>query len=150
MRSAGMWVPTPGEALRIKAYLLSERKATRDFLDVAALADLLGDEDSTEALTYLNLLYEPVGNQTRLTKFAEVCQQEPVDFPKVDLRSYRGIIEPYNDWGYVSGRCRELARRVFLREMEDGLPLTLENFPAFAEERQASVEAENGAEELKP
>lgn len=37
-----LWVPTPEEALRIKAWMMAERGATRDFLDVAALADVLG------------------------------------------------------------------------------------------------------------
>lgn len=129
MQAAGMWVPTVGEALRIKAYLLSNRKATRDFLDVAALADVLGDEPAVEALSYLNLLYEPVGNQTRLTKFAEVCQQEPLDLSRVDLGMYRGIVEPYSRWEYVSTRCREIARLAFIREMENALPRSLDGFP---------------------
>lgn len=135
MRAAGMWVPTPAEMLRIKAFLLTERKATRDYLDVAALTDLLGDEASAEALSYLNLLYDPVGNQTRLTKFAEACQQQPLDLDEVDLDSYRGIVAPYNRWEHVSARCRDLARRVFLREMDDALPRNLDEFPGVQPQR---------------
>jgi len=39
-------VPTPAEILRIKAWLIVERNATRDFLDVAAISDTLGLEAS--------------------------------------------------------------------------------------------------------
>lgn len=133
MQQHGVWVPTPAEALRIKAFLLTERKATRDYLDVAALADLLGEEASVAALSYLNLLYEPVGNQTCLTKFAEVCLQEPLDLPEVDLRTYKGIVQPYDSWAYVSARCKALAREVFIREMEDALPRTVDEFAAARE-----------------
>lgn len=149
MQVEGLRIPTPAEALRIKAYLLSERKATRAFLDVAALADVLGNEAAVEALSYLNLLYVPVGNQTRLTKFAEVCHQEPLDLERVDLRSYKGITPPYDDWGHVSERCKEMARLVLLREMEDALPVTLDRFPPVSGEQQvdddtASDHSDNG------
>src|SRR5437868_10272122 len=36
-RVRDLWVPTPEETLRIKAWMVAERAATRDFVDVAAL-----------------------------------------------------------------------------------------------------------------
>jgi hypothetical protein len=65
MQVEGVWVPTPAEALRIKAYMMTDRQMTRDYLDVAALIDVLGEDGSVEALKFLNLLYEPDGNQSR-------------------------------------------------------------------------------------
>jgi hypothetical protein len=122
----GLWVPTAAESLRVKAYLCTRRQATRDFLDVAALSDLLGSEGSQEALSYLNLLYDPVGNQTRLTKFAEVCHQPPRDLEDVDLANYKGIVPPYTDWAVVSAKCRALGRAMLHRERERALPTTLD------------------------
>ncbi|MBA2671276.1 MAG: hypothetical protein H0U67_12955 [Gemmatimonadetes bacterium] len=128
MQLEGVWVPTPAEALRIKAYMMTDRQMTRDYLDVVALIDLLGEDASVEALKFLNLVYEPDGNQTRLTRFAEVSHQEPTDRALVDLNSYRGIVAPYNRWEYVVERCRSLGRRVLVCEMERDLPQTLDVF----------------------
>jgi hypothetical protein len=67
----GLIIPTAEETLRIKAFLAFKRRAVRDYLDVAALADLLGPERTAEAISWLNVLYEGEGNQTAATKFAE-------------------------------------------------------------------------------
>jgi hypothetical protein len=50
-------VPTVAEMLRIKAYLVVERNATRDYLDVAALSDHLEGRASVAALARMNELY---------------------------------------------------------------------------------------------
>jgi hypothetical protein len=123
-----LWVPTPAEALRIKAFLATDRQATRDFLDVAALTDLIGMEHAKFALSFLNQMYTGVGNQTRLTRFAEVARQTPIDLAKVDLSSYRGIKPPYDRWEHVAEVCRQLADEVFQMEMERGLPTTLDGY----------------------
>ncbi|MEJ7812541.1 MAG: hypothetical protein WKG32_19170 [Gemmatimonadaceae bacterium] len=125
-RVRGLWVPTAPEALRIKAYVAATRRATRDFVDVAALADLVGWDASLTALSYLNLLYEPVGNQTALTKFAECCHQEPLDLERTDLSHYKGLRPPYDDWTVVRRTCRALASELLVMEMESALPATLD------------------------
>ena len=53
----GLLVPTGAEMLRVKAFLLAERRATRDYVDVAAMVRLLGDPAALKALGYLNLVY---------------------------------------------------------------------------------------------
>lgn len=121
-RKEGMWVPTPAEALRIKAFLCTDRQATRDYLDVAALVDLIGEEQAEAALSTLNLLYKGEGNQSCVSRFAEVSQQEPVDLQAVDLSTYRGIQAPYNDWQYVKKRVAGIGARLLEREMEGELP----------------------------
>jgi hypothetical protein len=42
-----------------RAFLLVERRATRDFPDVAALALKLGDHAALKAVGYLNAVYRP-------------------------------------------------------------------------------------------
>ena len=43
-------VPTAEETLRVKGFLLVRRNQTRDYLDVAALADRFGIDDAAEVL----------------------------------------------------------------------------------------------------
>ena len=54
-------LPTPPQMLRVKAYLIVKRNATRDFLDVAALSHHLGPAESVRALPRPHL--SPRGRQ---------------------------------------------------------------------------------------
>lgn len=80
----GLRVPTAAEMLRIKAYLLAERRATRDYLDVAALSLHLGWGESLRALTALSDLYPPLGKLSAAAAFAEASEATPAD------RQFRG------------------------------------------------------------
>jgi hypothetical protein len=121
-RVRGLCIPTAPEALRIKAYLLAERRATRDYLDVAALLDLLGLEAATQALTKLPKMYPPFGRQTAATAFAEACEAEPLDLRQVDLSGYRGLRAPFRDWEYVAGAVRRLGRALITWELNASPP----------------------------
>lgn len=80
-----LWVPTPEETLRIHAWMIADRGATRDFLDVAALGDLLGPDRAVDALAPLSDLYDPVGTETATMRFAQVAMTRPNDEDVVDL-----------------------------------------------------------------
>jgi len=54
---AALTVPTLDETLRIKAFLIVRRNQTRDFLDVAALADHAGIAHAAEVLNRLDQFY---------------------------------------------------------------------------------------------
>jgi hypothetical protein len=123
----GLRVPTAAEMLRIKAFLLTERGATRDFVDVAALALHLGAGAATDGVALLNLVYGARAPQTWISAFAEGCEREPVDLAAVSLTTYKGLRAPLTDWGFVAARCRELGRRVLKLELGGGLP---EGLPA--------------------
>ncbi|GLC28584.1 hypothetical protein [Roseisolibacter agri] len=112
-----LWVPTADETLRIKAWMIADRGATRDFLDVAALGDLLGPDRAAAALTSLSDLYDPVGTETATMRFAQAAMGRPVDEQDVDLRAYRGLVAPYQDVEYVVRRVRELAVPALEREL---------------------------------
>jgi hypothetical protein len=131
----GLRVPTAAEMLRVKAFLLTERRATRDFLDVAALALHLGESGASEAAALLNLVYGPRTPQTWISAFAEACEGDPVDFGMVPLATYKGLQAPLTDWDFVITRCRQLGRTLLKHELSGALPsklplsFTLEPFP---------------------
>jgi hypothetical protein len=59
-----LMVPTLPEMLRIKAWLAVRRNATRDYLDVAALSDQLGDEAAVQALSTMDALYPQASGES--------------------------------------------------------------------------------------
>jgi len=52
--------------LRIKAVLILKRNATRDYLDFAALADRLGEEDAVMALSSFDSIYPQPNGESAL------------------------------------------------------------------------------------
>ncbi|MBM3881445.1 MAG: hypothetical protein FJ387_17260 [Verrucomicrobia bacterium] len=119
---AGLAVATPPEMLRVKAFLLVERRSVRDFVDIAALAARLGEAASLAALGCLNLLYPGGSTQSLITRFAEACESEPVDLATIPLPSYKGLQPPFTDWAFVSAACQRLARALLKRELTNSLP----------------------------
>ncbi len=115
-----MRVPTAPELLRIKAYLLAERRATRDYLDVAALSRKLGFEESLRARGPLSALYPRLGRLTAAVAFAEAGEAVPADRHLVDLNHYRGLRPPYNQWEAVAETVRRLGRALLKRELGNG------------------------------
>lgn len=105
-------LPTIEEMLRIKTFLLVERNATRDYLDVAALSDHLGLPKSVEALERMNELYAEFageGGDIMVTIIVKLTNPDPYDLTDVDLTEYKGIIPPWSDWRSVEDQCRSLA-----------------------------------------
>jgi hypothetical protein len=116
-------VPTLPEILRIKAWLCLMRNATRDYLDVAALADVLGVDDAATVVVAMDEYYEDqVGSGGRRIA-AQVAKQlvEPLpdDLAEVDLASYRELAPKWRDWNAVQGACRSVAERVLDQLRED-------------------------------
>ncbi|HET9105791.1 MAG TPA: hypothetical protein VFN79_01225 [Steroidobacteraceae bacterium] len=108
----GLKLPTIEEMLRIKAYLVVERNATRDYLDVAALSHRLGLRKSATALDRMNELYAEFageGGDMLGTVLVKLSNPDPYDRTHVDLTEYKGLIAPWNDWQSVVGQCRALA-----------------------------------------
>ncbi len=108
----GLRLPTIEEMLRIKAYLVVVRNATRDYLDVAALSHRMGLRKSVWALDRMNELYAEFageGGDMLSTVLVKLSNPDPYDLTQVDLTEYKGIIAPWNDWQSVVGQCRSLA-----------------------------------------
>jgi hypothetical protein len=121
----GLWVATAPEMLRVKAFLLAERRATRDYIDLAALAERLGETASLNALALLNLLYPSDEPQTMITRLAEACESEPADLAAIPLHSYKGLQAPFTDWTVINNICRRLGHMLLKRELEGSLPQSI-------------------------
>jgi hypothetical protein len=105
----GLWVPALAELLRVKAYLLSDRRAVRDFIDVCALVRTAGVKESLEAMESFDRLYRGLSNASALTAFAEAAHDEPVDKDDVDLGSWRSLDPAYRNLAGVIDEVREFA-----------------------------------------
>ncbi|MGH8884335.1 MAG: hypothetical protein ACRDYX_04010 [Egibacteraceae bacterium] len=109
-------VPTLEEITRVKAWLVLVRNATRDYLDVAALADRLGERRAAEVLLDMDDYYEDqlgFGGRRVATQVArQLAEPAPYDLSEVDLARYRRLAAPWRDWGAVADRCRRLATAV--------------------------------------
>jgi len=105
-------LPTIEEMLRIKAFLLVERNATRDYLDVAALSHNLGLRKSAAALEHMHALYNEFageGGDILVTLAMKLSHPDPYDLTEVDLTEYKGIVAPWNSWRAIEKQCRSLA-----------------------------------------
>ncbi|MCZ7529404.1 MAG: hypothetical protein M5U31_03110 [Acidimicrobiia bacterium] len=114
--SATVVAPTAPEALRVKAYLVVQRNVVRDYLDVVALADHLGEDAAVEALSDIDAYYadrsgEPASVLTSLV--AALADPQPHDSDVIDeLPRYKGLDERWHRWDDVVDACRALALRL--------------------------------------
>ena len=104
-------VPTRAEILRIKAWLIVRRNATRDFLDVAAIAGRLADSEVLTALAPMDRLYPQAGDRgaVRQQVMRQLALPRPYDLDTVKLDEYRGLVPEWHDWSTVVGHCRRIA-----------------------------------------
>ncbi len=108
--------PTAPEALRVKAYLVVQRNVVRDYLDVVALADHLGEDSAVEALSDIDAYYadrsgEPASVLTSLV--GSLADPQPHDSDVIDeLPRYKGLDERWHRWDDVVDACRALALRL--------------------------------------
>jgi len=100
-------VPTIEEALRIKAFLVVRRNQTRDYLDLAALADRLGVEKASSVLVGIDEYYadqagEGDGIASQLVR--QLSDPKPADASVIDqLDSYRRLRKRWSEWDEVTG-----------------------------------------------
>jgi hypothetical protein len=113
-------VPTPGEMLRIKAVLILRRNATRDYLDFAALADRLGDEELVSALRSFDDLYPQANGESALQQLQiQLASPLPYDLDDVNLSEYKQLLPKWHDWRTVLAACETCAALIFDRIMGD-------------------------------
>lgn len=109
----GLRVPTVAETLRIKAYLIVKRNATRDFIDFIALFDHLGTEKALKALARLDDLYPQEGEESMLRQLAlQLAEPKPWDLTETDLSHYKSLKEPYTDWNEIKRRAGAAGLRI--------------------------------------
>lgn len=119
-------VPTLDEMLRVKAWLVLRRNATRDHLDAVALADRVG-ERAPGVLVAIDDYYAdqqgPHGRRVAAQLVRQLAEPVPYDLDAVELPRYRGLAARWHDWDTVVAASRALAADVLERiaaEPDDG------------------------------
>lgn len=105
-------VPTLAEMLRIKAWLVLRRNATRDHLDFVALAERLRPEAAAAALGLDDYYADQIGPGGRrvATQLArQLADPAPYDLSEVDLQHYRRLEPRWRDWDRVVTALRGVA-----------------------------------------
>lgn len=118
----GIVVPTLPEMLRIKGWLVVTRNALRDYLDVCALADRIG-EGVESAFRDMERYYpQPADADPTLLQLAkQLAEPLPYDMDEngPDLRHWRELASPWTDWSVVAAFCRQLAARLMRLMLEE-------------------------------
>jgi hypothetical protein len=113
-------VPTAAETLRIKAFLVVRRNQTRDYLDVAALAERYGVDESADVLGNIDDYYtdQHGGGRGIAAQVArQLADPRPADASVTrQLAAYRNLKPRWTDWKQVRAACRELATAMLERE----------------------------------
>jgi len=116
----GLKIPTVEEMLRIKAYLIVRRNATRDFIDFVALFDHLGNKRSQDALSSFDDLYPQESGHSATQQLAlQLSEPKPWDLSETDLSRYKGLKEPYTDWEEVKRRAFMSGQAVLLDRIKN-------------------------------
>jgi hypothetical protein len=109
-------IPTAEEILRIKAWLALSRNQTRDYVDIAALADHLGLDRAAEVLRDIDAYYaelnrRPEAVATQLVR--QLADPRPRDVEVTrELGTYKALSPHWRDWSSVRAALGELAERI--------------------------------------
>jgi hypothetical protein len=116
-------VPTLHEMTRLKGWLVLVRNATRDYLDVVALADRIGPTAADVLLT-IDAYYAdqrgPDGARVATQLARQLAEPRPYDLSEVDLQHYRRLEPRWRDWTTVADACRALSVAMLERMAEEG------------------------------
>ena len=106
-------VPTLAEILRIKAWLVLRRNATRDYLDVVALAGRLGTRKGARVIVGMDDYYAdqlgPGGRRVATQLARQLSEPAPYDLSRVELAHYRKLDRRWRDWNTVVKAAGDLA-----------------------------------------
>ena len=103
-------VPTGEEMFRIKAVLALKRNATRDYLDLAAMSHVLGDDGVRRALAKFDAYYpQPNGASPLLQLANQLARPLPYDLDETDLSQYKNLDRQYQDWNRVCEICAHIS-----------------------------------------
>lgn len=118
---SGLRVPTLAEMARIKAWLLATRHTVRDYLDTVVLVERLGEARARSAFAEFDDIYPQVGGASPLAEVVErLAAASPSDAPEVNLRTYKGLAAPWNDWGHLAARGRHWAQVLAAGQLSEG------------------------------
>jgi hypothetical protein len=109
-------IPTAAEILRIKAWLALSRNQTRDYLDIAALADRIGLDEAAAVLReiddyYADLNRRPEAVVTQLVRQLADPRPRDVEVTK-QLASYKALEPRWQEWSTIKALLADLAERI--------------------------------------
>jgi hypothetical protein len=116
VRGRRLVVPTVEEILRIKAWLALGRNQTRDYLDIAALADRIGLDEAARVLAEIDDYYADVNRRpeavvTQLIR--QLADPRPRDIEvTTQLAGYKALDPRWHDWSTVTAVLADLAERL--------------------------------------
>jgi hypothetical protein len=116
VRGRRLVVPTAAEILRIKAWLALSRNQTRDYLDIAALADRIGLDEAARVLAEIDDYYADVNRRpeavvTQLIR--QLADPRPRDAEvTTQLADYKALDSRWHDWSAVTAVLADLAERM--------------------------------------
>jgi hypothetical protein len=116
VRGKQLVLPTAAEMLRIKAWLALSRNQTRDYLDIAALADRIGLDDAAAVLAGIDEYYADINRRpeavaTQLVR--QLADPRPRDAEvTTQLASYKALDPRWHDWPAVEAVLADLAERM--------------------------------------
>jgi hypothetical protein len=106
-------VPTVEETLRVKAFLALKRNQTRDYLDIAALAETMGYEPAGQVLARMDAYYADQrgdGDGVASQVARQLSDPRPIDRTVTrQLRSYKGLAARWHQWADVVHACQRLS-----------------------------------------
>ena len=109
-------VPTLDETLRVKAFLIVRRNQTRDYLDVAALADRMGLDRAARVLASIDAYYQDqrgAGDGVATQVVRQLAEPRPRDARTTrELHRYKRLDARWHDWKAVVVTCGALADRI--------------------------------------
>lgn len=116
VRGKRLLVPTAAEILRIKAWLALRRNQTRDYLDIAALAEGMGLDEAAGVLAGIDDYYADVNRRpeavtTQLAR--QLADPRPRDAEvTAQLASYKALDPRWHEWSAVTAVLADLAQRM--------------------------------------
>lgn len=109
-------IPTAAEILRVKAWLALSRNQTRDYLDIAALADSIGLDEAAAVLRGIDAYYADINRRpeavsTQLVR--QLADPQPRDAEvTAQLASYKALDPRWHEWSTVKSVLADLAQRI--------------------------------------
>jgi hypothetical protein len=116
VRGKRLRVPTAAEILRIKAWLALGRNQTRDYLDIAAIADRIGLDEAAGVLRGIDDYYADVNRRPEavVTQLArQLADPRPRDAEvTAQLATYKALDSRWHEWSAVTAVLADLAQRM--------------------------------------
>jgi len=104
------------ETLRIKAFLAVRRNQVRDYLDIAALADVTGTARAADVLGRIDEHYPDRrgdGDAASAQVARQLSDPRPADSRVIgQLPRYKKLAAVWHDWAAVVAACRQIADRM--------------------------------------